>query len=306
MKAIVCEMCASNDVVKQDGFYVCQSCGTKYTPDDAKKLMVEIDNSEKLENYRKLARDARKTGDTEGAAKYYDLMRQLDPDDWEPYFYANYFKAASCKIAEITSAINLVTNSLPSTFEKLKALPLEEQNSAAREIADSCTSLGVSMHNAAQTHLSKYSSVSGTGEEYKERFYSILAMMEKLGDQYTATGRSELAFQSYQAAYMHYAKRYYANFFINDVAFVNRIVEKMKNADPVGYQKIEAEQKAQNDAKKADAKRAGIKILYILGALLGFLMIVGGFTSYPINVPIIIFGFVVTAAMLILLFKKKK
>lgn len=25
MKAIVCEMCGSNDVVKQDGFYVCQA-----------------------------------------------------------------------------------------------------------------------------------------------------------------------------------------------------------------------------------------------------------------------------------------
>ena len=42
MKAIVCEMCTSHDVVKQGGFYVCQNCGTKYTVEDARKLMVEV------------------------------------------------------------------------------------------------------------------------------------------------------------------------------------------------------------------------------------------------------------------------
>ena len=31
MKAFVCEMCGSNNLIKQDGFFVCQSCGTKHT-----------------------------------------------------------------------------------------------------------------------------------------------------------------------------------------------------------------------------------------------------------------------------------
>ena len=38
MKAIVCEMCGSNDVVKQDGFYVCQHCNTKYSVEEAKNI----------------------------------------------------------------------------------------------------------------------------------------------------------------------------------------------------------------------------------------------------------------------------
>ena len=41
MKALKCEMCGSNDVVKQDGLYVCQNCGTKYTVEEARKMMVE-------------------------------------------------------------------------------------------------------------------------------------------------------------------------------------------------------------------------------------------------------------------------
>ena len=41
MKQIKCEMCGGNDLVKQDGVFVCQSCGCKYTLEEARKLMVE-------------------------------------------------------------------------------------------------------------------------------------------------------------------------------------------------------------------------------------------------------------------------
>ena len=41
MKAIQCEMCGSTEMVKKDGMFVCQSCGTKYSVEEAKKLMIE-------------------------------------------------------------------------------------------------------------------------------------------------------------------------------------------------------------------------------------------------------------------------
>ena len=41
MKSMVCEMCGSNDIVKKDGLYVCQFCGTKYSVEDAKKMMID-------------------------------------------------------------------------------------------------------------------------------------------------------------------------------------------------------------------------------------------------------------------------
>lgn len=40
MSIIKCEMCGSNQLTKIDGLYQCQFCGTKYTPDEAKKLIV--------------------------------------------------------------------------------------------------------------------------------------------------------------------------------------------------------------------------------------------------------------------------
>ena len=54
MKALVCEMCGSKDLVKQDGMYVCKFCGTQYTTEEAKKLMVEVSGSVEIDNSKKL------------------------------------------------------------------------------------------------------------------------------------------------------------------------------------------------------------------------------------------------------------
>lgn len=43
MKRLTCEMCGGTDLVKKDGVYICQNCGCKYTPEEARKMMVEID-----------------------------------------------------------------------------------------------------------------------------------------------------------------------------------------------------------------------------------------------------------------------
>lgn len=41
MKQLTCEMCGSTDLIKQDGFFVCQTCGCKYSVEEAKKMMNE-------------------------------------------------------------------------------------------------------------------------------------------------------------------------------------------------------------------------------------------------------------------------
>ncbi|MBR2506326.1 MAG: TFIIB-type zinc finger domain-containing protein [Bacilli bacterium] len=49
MKQLTCEMCGSNDLIKQDGVFVCQSCGCKYSVEEAKKMMVEVSGSVSIE-----------------------------------------------------------------------------------------------------------------------------------------------------------------------------------------------------------------------------------------------------------------
>ena len=69
MKALTCEMCGSTNLIKESGVFVCQSCGTKYSVEDAKKMMVEgtvdvkgtvkIDKSDDIQNAIQLAESAR-------------------------------------------------------------------------------------------------------------------------------------------------------------------------------------------------------------------------------------------------------
>lgn len=44
----VCELCGSSDFTKQDGLFVCGKCGTKYTPEEAKKLSQESETDASL------------------------------------------------------------------------------------------------------------------------------------------------------------------------------------------------------------------------------------------------------------------
>ena len=166
MKAIVCEMCGSQELMKQDGIYVCQNCGTKYSLDDAKKLLVEVDNSEKLNNYYSLARRARENRNAEDAQKYYDLIRQEAPDDWEANFYSVFYKAIQCKIAEIASAANSVANCVFSTFSLINDHVYEEDRrvEAVNEICDSSFQISDLLKNEANRYF------NGIAESIKSRY----------------------------------------------------------------------------------------------------------------------------------------
>ena len=70
MKQLKCEMCGSTDLLKQDGMFVCQTCGTKYSVEEAKKMMIEgtvevtgtvkIDNTDELEKLYSCAKSQRR------------------------------------------------------------------------------------------------------------------------------------------------------------------------------------------------------------------------------------------------------
>ena len=90
-------------MIKDNGVYVCQNCGTKYTLEEARKLIIDepvevqgtvkIDESGNLDNYIALAKRARARRDWDDAKKYYNLVEQIDPKNIEAIFYGNYGKA---------------------------------------------------------------------------------------------------------------------------------------------------------------------------------------------------------------------
>lgn len=69
MKKLICEMCGGNDLIREEGFVVCQYCGTKYTLEQADRMAageivhiggtVSIDNRERISTLLESARLSR-------------------------------------------------------------------------------------------------------------------------------------------------------------------------------------------------------------------------------------------------------
>lgn len=194
MKALQCEMCGSQDLVKDGGVFVCQSCGTKYTVEEAKKMMVEgtvdvkgtvkVDTSDELKNLYEIARRAKDTNNSENATKYYDMILVKDPQSWEANFYAVFFKSMGCKIAEINSAATNMTNCLDAVMELIKTnvTDSEEQKKAVLEVWNKTTDIAEMLFNATLNHYNQFSTVPGQANSSSNDAYAIIQLSYKLGD----------------------------------------------------------------------------------------------------------------------------
>jgi len=167
MKKINCELCGSNQLIKQEGVYVCQHCGTKYSAEEAKKMMVDgvveitgsvkLDSSDKLTNLYQIARRAKNDNNAESAAKYYDMILIEDPTSWEATFYVVYFKALACKIANIQSASISVNNCIDTVLGLIKenVSGEAEQEKAINEISIRVIDISNMLYNGASNHYNK-------------------------------------------------------------------------------------------------------------------------------------------------------
>ena len=95
MKQITCEMCGSTDLAQENGFVVCQSCGMKYSVEEAKKLMIEgtvevqgtvkIDKSNETDNLIKRLFILLEDGDWDSASGVCDEILKIDPENAKAY-----------------------------------------------------------------------------------------------------------------------------------------------------------------------------------------------------------------------------
>lgn len=149
MKQIVCDVCGSNDLVKEDGCFICQYCGAKYSPEEAKRLIVEVngkvdvsgskvtvDNTSFVERSLENARRAKAKEDWEECEKYYNMVEQYEPTNIEAIFYSSYGKARMAlvdsdrfkreqKIKVLKNSISVIDDNYdnsPDKYEENKVL----------------------------------------------------------------------------------------------------------------------------------------------------------------------------------------
>lgn len=186
MKAIVCEMCSSNNIIKKDGVFECQNCGTRYSVEEAKKLLIEgtvdvsgstvkIDNADELSNLYKVARRAKDDNDRETAAKYYDMIMSKDPNSWEAVYYSVYYRSFNTKLANSLNATYSVKQVQRSVFLLIRDnVPNEEKYRAVKEVRDKSLKFAEEFAKWAYDHYNELDSLLKNDSKYS------IEMLEKV------------------------------------------------------------------------------------------------------------------------------
>ena len=123
MKRLTCEMCGSTDIMKENGVFVCQTCGTKYSVEEAKKMMVEIDgpiqvqNAAQLDNLLNLARQSFESKNFAKAEDFCNQVIAMDDKNYEAWKLKG--EAINYQISVDNSRILEVYNCIMTSFDIL-------------------------------------------------------------------------------------------------------------------------------------------------------------------------------------------
>ena len=151
MKQLTCEMCGGTDLVKQDGMFVCQTCGTKYSVEEAKKMMIEgtvdvsgstvkVDNSASIENYFKMAESAYESSNQKEAESYCNKIIEIEPENYKAWLLKGKAAGWQSTLANIRieESVNCFTKAVDNAPEDDKDRVKKE---ASQEIENLSTAL---------------------------------------------------------------------------------------------------------------------------------------------------------------------
>lgn len=177
MNALKCEMCMSSDIVKDGGVFICQNCGTKYSVEEVKKMMIEgtvdvsgstvkLDYSSELKNLYEIARRAKNDNNSENAQKYYEQILVKDPSSWEANFYTVFYQSMNCKIAGIQNAAVRLCNCEDTVLKLIRDNVKDccERFRCLTEVSGRLKSISSLLYNSAMKHY------NGIGDSIRYRY----------------------------------------------------------------------------------------------------------------------------------------
>lgn len=142
MKQLTCEMCGSTELMKQDGVFVCQTCGTKYSVEEAKKMMVEgtvevagtvkVDDSAKIANYYTMAENAYDASNQKEAESYCNKIIEIDPNNYKAWLLKGRAAGwqstlANIRVEESVNCFNKAIDNAPEDkVEEVKKVASDE------------------------------------------------------------------------------------------------------------------------------------------------------------------------------------
>lgn len=142
MKQLTCEMCGGTDLMKQDGAFVCQNCGMKYSVEEAKKMMIEgtvevagtvkVDDSAKIANYYTMAENAYDASNQKEAESYCNKIIEIEPNNYKAWLLKGRAAGwqstlANIRVEESVNCFNKAIDNAPEDkVEEVKKVASDE------------------------------------------------------------------------------------------------------------------------------------------------------------------------------------
>ena len=179
MKRLTCEMCGSTDLIKQDGVFVCQTCGCKYSVEEARKMMVEgtvevtgtvkVDNTGLIESYLQMAENALEANNNAEAENYANKIIEIDPKAWRAWFIKG--KASGW---QTTGRSNRYPESIVNWINSYQFAPEEEKAELAERIKNEAMSISAALLQMECNNFANYRS-----EDNKNDIENTLSLIRK-------------------------------------------------------------------------------------------------------------------------------
>ena len=175
MKKMVCDLCGSGEFTKDDeGLFVCDYCRTKYTPQQAKKMMVEgvvrVDRTDEVEKLISLAKSSLEHQNPEEAYDYASRALEIDTENWEAWFCKG--KAAGWRS---TLADVRFTEMIGAFKNALGRVPEAEKDSFRKECSSVMNEVAVAVHTISWDHAVEFVQADSTWAEHIGRCQGILS-----------------------------------------------------------------------------------------------------------------------------------
>jgi ribosomal protein L37AE/L43A len=176
VKKMVCELCGSNNFTKDsEGLFVCDYCRTKYTPEQAQKMLVEgtvrVDRSEDVDKFLRLAKSALEHSNPAEAYDYSNRALEIDTENSEAWFLKA--RAAGWSSNMISPRYTEMVGAFRTA---LANAPEDRKESMMKEAADELNNVAVTVHKISYQEVLDHPSVDSIWQDHITRADEAISM----------------------------------------------------------------------------------------------------------------------------------
>lgn len=196
MKKIVCELCEGTEFTKENGMFVCHGCGTRYTAEEARGMMREVEgdapvvtgapvvgvpvgnpNQQQIDNMLLLASTAFEADNNQEAETYCNQVIALDAMNYKAWLLKG--KAAGW---QSTIQNQRITEAAHFFAQAIDFAPEDEKEAVKEEAVEQLKRLGLACISLRRNRFSNYpddEELNGFATDRKNILSALMVLLSK-------------------------------------------------------------------------------------------------------------------------------